>query len=259
MISGVYSVNNLVNGKRYIGSTNWFAHRKNHHFNYLKHNNHPNAHLQNAYNKYGKMFFEFKILLYCEIFELLRYEQEFINALKPEYNKRPLANSNIGCQRSEKTKKLLSILHKGNHHSDETKRKIGLASLGNKYAFGNKLTDEQRKKIGDGHKGLKYHRVKMRGPQSEECKRKISAAKKGKHTGQIPWNKGMVMSPEHCKKLSDAQCNSSESRKHISELNASKKDMPLSDETRERMSIAHIIRYASYEIKYQELIHVIDA
>ena len=57
---------------------------------------------------------------------------------------------------------------KGKTHSVDTKRKIGLASLGRV------LSEESRKKISNAQKGKKD------GPMSEETKRKISDSNKGK-------------------------------------------------------------------------------
>lgn len=60
---GVYSIRNIINGKIYIGSTirtfkeRWALHKK-----LLKNNKHPNAHLQNSYNKYKKDSFDFQII-----------------------------------------------------------------------------------------------------------------------------------------------------------------------------------------------------
>lgn len=79
MNSGIYQIINLVDDKRYIGSTVNFKNRKRFHFSLLVRNIHHNQYIQNAYNKYGKENFEFQILLYCEKKDLLFYEQIAIN------------------------------------------------------------------------------------------------------------------------------------------------------------------------------------
>jgi len=58
---GIYAI--IINKNHiYIGQTNHFKHRENEHFNNLKTNKHTNKYMQNTFNKYGKDFFEFKIL-----------------------------------------------------------------------------------------------------------------------------------------------------------------------------------------------------
>lgn len=79
---GIYSILNLKNNKRYIGSSNNIEKRINCHFSNLLKNKHCNKKLQNSYNKYGKSFFTYEIL---EMFEkidkkqLLEIEQKYIN------------------------------------------------------------------------------------------------------------------------------------------------------------------------------------
>lgn len=54
MEAGVYLISNNVNGKCYVGSTVHLDQRRREHFSRLANNKHVNAHLQNAYNKYGR-------------------------------------------------------------------------------------------------------------------------------------------------------------------------------------------------------------
>lgn len=83
---GVYMITNLVNGHRYIGSSVNVYNRLCRHKRLLKHGNHYNKHLQNAYDKYGAENFTAQALLYCEREETTGREQEFLDSLKPEYN-----------------------------------------------------------------------------------------------------------------------------------------------------------------------------
>ena len=62
MLGYIYEIRNLVNNKVYIGQTIHKNIRKYTHFHSLEINNHDNPYLQNAYNKYGKNNFSFKIL-----------------------------------------------------------------------------------------------------------------------------------------------------------------------------------------------------
>lgn len=61
-IEGIYKITCLGNNKVYIGESKsiykrWFDHKRT-----LKQNNHHNQHLQNAWNKYGDLYFKFEVL-----------------------------------------------------------------------------------------------------------------------------------------------------------------------------------------------------
>lgn len=79
IISGVYSITNLKNGKLYIGSSNNIYRRWRDHKNLLKKDKHHSNHLQRAWNKYGEENFIFKILEECNEDILLKREQYYID------------------------------------------------------------------------------------------------------------------------------------------------------------------------------------
>ena len=178
--SGIYCIKNKTNEKVYIGQTNDLDKRKGLHYSYLKNNTHDNPHLQNAWNKYGENNFEFKILLYCEPFELTRYEQFFVNVYTPEilYNIRlECVDSNLGVK-----------------HTKEDLEKMRNANLGSKnpmygktgekhHLYGKPCSEETKKKLSESKKGV---------PMDEETKRKISKALSGRR-----------FSDEHKKNLSE--------------------------------------------------------
>lgn len=62
MISGIYSIINKTNGKKYIGSSMDVNRRVKRHLYDLKRGKHHNAYLQRSYDKHGKESFEFIIL-----------------------------------------------------------------------------------------------------------------------------------------------------------------------------------------------------
>ena len=91
-ISGIYKIIHKKSGKYYVGSsmninigTNS---RLNTHLRYLKSNRHRNDYLQNAWNKYGKTAFEFKIVEIIEPIKekLLMTEQKYLDIAKNEKN-----------------------------------------------------------------------------------------------------------------------------------------------------------------------------
>lgn len=75
---GIYKIENLINGKLYIGQSINLRRREVKHFTELRNNKHVNKHLQRAFNKYGEENFKFGIMLFCEQSELTYYEDFFI-------------------------------------------------------------------------------------------------------------------------------------------------------------------------------------
>jgi group I intron endonuclease len=74
----------------------------------LNKNLHHNHKLQNAWDKYKNNNFDFIILEKCEINFLIKREQYYIDLLKPNYNHRKIAESNLGLKSSSETKNKIS-------------------------------------------------------------------------------------------------------------------------------------------------------
>ena len=114
-IIGIYQIRNLSDGKIYVGQSMHLDARKRRHFWELRNNRHSNKHLQSAYNLYGKENFAFEILLYCEEFELTRYEDGIKNSNQDHcYNIRIVADSNKGLKHTDEYKRNASEAKKGN-------------------------------------------------------------------------------------------------------------------------------------------------
>lgn len=64
-ICGIYCIENLVNGKKYIGLSKNVIRRFSRHKTYLNGRYHVNEHLQSAWNKYGEENFKFYIIEEC--------------------------------------------------------------------------------------------------------------------------------------------------------------------------------------------------
>ena len=86
-LAGVYEIRNVATGDFYIGSSCNLKSRLAEHRWKLSNNRHVNAHLQNAWNKYGEENFEFLPIEFCENEVLTEREQYYIDTIKPRYNK----------------------------------------------------------------------------------------------------------------------------------------------------------------------------
>jgi group I intron endonuclease len=122
MNSGIYAIRNIVNGKRYIGSTNKLSIRWGQHKYELKKNNHFNSYLQNSWNKYGEQNFVYDILECCPHNTLVDREGYWINTLSSYkdnngYNlcRTPRA-SRLGCIASPETIAKMKISLGGENH-----------------------------------------------------------------------------------------------------------------------------------------------
>lgn len=82
-ICGVYKIINVLNSKFYIGSSKDIQNRWCQHKNLLNNGVHGNAHLQNAWDKYGSENFKFEIIEECAPAIQFEREQFYLNTLNP--------------------------------------------------------------------------------------------------------------------------------------------------------------------------------
>lgn len=171
--TGVYQITNTANGNRYIGSSTDIRRRRNRHFAMLRKNTHPNAHLQAAWNKYGEECFVHTTLMLCEIFEVERYEQAYLDILKPEYNIAVDVKASMrGVKFSKESIEKLRLSHLGHVPSEETREKLSLFQSTRVRPPCSEETKEKirQKLLGRTHTGC---------PRSEETKEKLRLAKLG--------------------------------------------------------------------------------
>lgn len=121
---GVYKITNLINGKVYIGSsTRCLNDRFSVHKSLLNNKKHPNNHLQNAWNEYGKENFTFEVLKELKDKNLiLEMEEQFIqefDATSKEKGYNVFSKTNINPMTNRKTNGM-----KGKKHSTNSKQKI---------------------------------------------------------------------------------------------------------------------------------------
>lgn len=148
-ISGIYKIINKVNDKYYVGSSKNIYKRWNEHKSDLNRLRHKNSYLQKSYNKHKLNNFDFIILETIPPNKLIEVEQKYLDIAKQEKDK--CYNLNFLADRLEMT--------------DEIRRKIGNGNKGHKMTLSNKLilmeftknrvfSEEYRRKIS---KGTKLH------------------------------------------------------------------------------------------------------
>jgi group I intron endonuclease len=128
--SGVYKISNIITGDTYIGATSYIFSRWNTHRVTLRNGRHPNKPLLNSWNTYGSPNFKFTVLMYCEVFELNKYEQFFIDELDPKYNICRIAGTTEGRPVSDKQRLAIAKRNKGKSRPDAVKDKIRKTLLG---------------------------------------------------------------------------------------------------------------------------------
>ena len=120
MNSGIYSLTNQRNGKRYIGRTIHFQKRKTEHFCALRHGNHPNNHLQRAWDRGDR--FNFEIVEQCppekcnerEIYWIAKFD-----TMRTGYNQCAGGAATLGRVCSEETRRKISEKNAGRKCSQE--------------------------------------------------------------------------------------------------------------------------------------------
>jgi group I intron endonuclease len=158
--SGIYQIINKVNGKKYIGSSKDLIKREKDHFRLLRKNTHHGGLLQYAYNKYGENNFVFEIILFCEIIDLLYYEQKFLDMYPKSvlYNTCRIAGSTLGIKHSEKANKAKSERQKRYRLSEQSIEKIKKTMTGVKHTIERRKNESiahKGKMMGEQHSGIK--------------------------------------------------------------------------------------------------------
>lgn len=104
----IYSIQNKINGKCYIGATKRKHSRWKDHERMLLQNRHHAFKLQKAYNKYGKENLVFKVIEECEYKDALEKEQFYLNkydSFHNGYNSNAFSNQTTPDIQSKRTKK----------------------------------------------------------------------------------------------------------------------------------------------------------
>lgn len=131
--SGIYCIENKIDGKKYIGQSRNLKKRT--------HKSHRESiYLYRAIEKYGIKNFKKTVLIYCEVFELNRLEVEYIRIFKTTVKEKGynfLLGGNLiggenhplfGKPRSLETKEKLSKAFTGYNNPNFGKKRVGASS-----------------------------------------------------------------------------------------------------------------------------------
>lgn len=162
----IYQITNMENGKYYIGSAQSFERRTWQHKHALKRGEHKNPHMQAAWNKYGADMFVFEILETVPDEDQFRIEDTYLvrHVGQPNcYNVNTCADGGrLGIPHTEASKQKVSLNRKGKHAGPDH------------YRYGQEVSEETRKKIGDTQRGVSKTPYIM----SEQGRLNIAAAVK---------------------------------------------------------------------------------
>lgn len=203
-MTGIYSIRNLINNKRYIGQALDIDARLGMHVYLLNHNS-DSSYLQNSWNKYGRENFVFEILEECSIDDLNDKEIYWIKEYSTfvgfeNSNGYNLTKGGEGCKgytHTEKTRRLLSENHadfkgsknphygiKTNYWTEESKRKVSERMSGsNNPMYGRSRSGKLHPMYGKGYLIEGENNPNYGNPSnwhpSEDTIKKMSSSKKG--------------------------------------------------------------------------------
>ena len=210
VMTGIYKIENLVNGKVYIGQavdiiTRWRQHKRDYKI--------KNQIIYRAMRKYGFKNFSFEIIMLCEedllnlmeIYYIKQYNSYIHWKDSNGYNMTIGGESTRGRKFTKEVKQKMS-----RNHPDVSGEKNPM--------YGRKFTDEHKQKMSIG---LKAHYKKFgckKKPVTEETRRNMSVAQKEYFKTHSAHNKGIPMSEEQKMKLK-GRVVSEETRQKLSEAN----------------------------------------
>lgn len=245
--SGIYLIENIANGKCYVGSSRgirkrWWEHRRT-----LRLGEHGNAYLQRAWKAAGGEAFRFVILEYGEAADLHRREGWWMSLLGTTvrgqgYNIGPVTGGPCSTEASANS----AAARRGKKHTDEARAKMSASQKASPKPWlnGRPCSPETRAKVAAANTGYQH---------TDEAKAKMSAARKGKprpdlagrtHTDEAKAKmsaarKGKPTSEETKAKMSAAMTGRPKAPEQIEKMAATKRGVPLSEEHKAKLSEAH--------------------
>lgn len=167
--SGVYAIEHIATGRKYIGSSKAVRHRWAQHRSKLRQGTHPNPRLQNAWRHYGESAFAFYMVEQVGEDRLLATEQRLLDILtRDDFNVATVAGrERAGALHTQEAKDRMSAAHAGKIISQEHRASLSAAFKGRVFS------EETRAKISAAKTG------KKRAPFTEQAKANMSAGMRG--------------------------------------------------------------------------------
>lgn len=223
--AGIYAIEHLASGMRYIGSAVNIRKRWEIHRHYLHNGTHHCQHLQRAWEKYGADAFAWRVIeVVADVHMLIQREQYWINhyrATSPTtlYNASPTAGSCLGRKQSpEERQKHAEAARKRPPHSAETRAKISRAKTGVRLSDAARanISAALRRRERTSETGERIRAAMQGKPFSDAHRAALGAAKKGK-----PWTprQRAVLSQAHAEREMSDQHRAAISQRHRGERN----------------------------------------
>jgi group I intron endonuclease len=225
-VEGIYKIENIVNGRMYIGSSVDINKRINRHKNDLIENKHINCYLQRDFNKYGMSSYLFECIELCnmenlkileqkyldEIFSNKKYYEKYYNIGKDATGGDNLSNNPNRLEIIKKIKNGLYKRYNNESELDKLERRENLKGLNNPN-FGKKWNKEKRDIMSMQRKGIES---KIKGKSYEDIhgedkarilKENISNRMTNNLIGEKNGFFGKIHSEENLKFFSESQKN----------------------------------------------------
>lgn len=247
--SGIYKIENMLNGKCYVGSAVILQRRLSKHKTELSGGKHHSQKLQRAWNKYGPEAFLFEVIEYVDDPKtLISREQEWIDTFMSAakgYNVCAVAGSCLGVTKSQEAVARTAEAHRGMKRSDETRGRIREARakqppmtdegrLRLSLALSQRVvSDETRAKLSAAHKGRKMTDAQVEANRQRQLGRKMSDATKEKVRMA---STGRKHTEESRKKMSEWQIGRKMPSDAVAKSVANRAGYQHSDETKRRIS-----------------------
>lgn len=149
VVSGVYCILNVINNKCYIGSSVNLKKRRTDHLRELRKNIHHSDKLQNAVNKYGIENFRFCIIELCVRDLCKDRENYYLKTFKPEYNICLDASSRLGLKHTQETIDKILNTKRLNPYKHTEEYKAYMSKINQNKAF----SEQTKKRISEAKKG----------------------------------------------------------------------------------------------------------
>jgi group I intron endonuclease len=155
-MTGIYSITNIINNKKYIGQSINLERRLCRHIGELIKCSHSNTHLQASFLKYGIQNFEFEIITICDKSMLNELEIYYIDLFNSHNNKYGFNKTYGGDTPNHnlETREKISEKQKGRKLTPEWRNNVIEALKGRP------VSEDTRKKIGDKNRKFSEDELK---------------------------------------------------------------------------------------------------